>query len=300
MVANGMNCYEEIVPDMGRDNVNEEMHVPLILITGVSTGIGRASAELFANRGWTVVGTVRDPERRPPGLGSAIRLEALDLDVAGSAKALAERVLSDHGCPDALLNNAGMLQFGSIEDTTGAELERIFRVNVLSQFELIRGLLPSMRKRGCGIIANVTSLGGTMTFPFFSAYNGTKWALEGMTEGLWHELKPFGIRVKAIEPGFVETAIWDKVLPADGQEVSGGEAYRPFLQAMRSFETSITDRTTPDQAAEEVYAALVDDSDRLRYPVAAYAMPIVFARRVMGPQFMMRFFHGRWMGPDAK
>ena len=273
-----------------------------ILITGISSGIGLACANLYAGRGWDVTGTVRDASKRRAGLDHRVALEQLDLAVPGSALALADRALAGAGCPDVLLSNAGVLQFGALEDVTAEQLERIFQVNLFGQLELIRGLLPAMRARRSGVIANVTSLGGTMTFPFFSAYNSTKWALEGASEGLWHELKPFGVRVKAIEPGFVETAIWGKALPdaqANDDAYGGSEAYRPYLREMRRFEESIKDRTTPEVCAEEIAAAIADESDRLRYPVAAYARPIVRARRALGGQRMMRFFHKRWMGPSA-
>lgn len=278
--------------------------MPSILITGVSTGIGRACANHYATRGWAVSGTVRDASKRPEGLDERVGLELLDLSVRGSATALAERVLAGAGCPDVLLSNAGFVRFGAVEDVSAEELEHIYQVNLFGQLELIRGLLPAMRARRSGVLANVTSLGGTMTFPFFGTYNSTKWAFEGISEALWHELKPFGVRVKAIEPGFVETAIWAKALPigranAAETELAGSEAYRPFLREMLRFEASIADRTTPEACAEEIARAIADESDRLRYPVAAYARPIVTARRWLGGQFMLRFFHRRWMGPDA-
>jgi len=283
--------------------------VPSILITGVSTGIGRACANLFAEQGWHVTGTVRDTARRPEGLHSDVALELLDLGLPGNASALAERMLAGPGCPDVLVNNAGIVQFGSIEELSADEWAHIYQVNLFGQLELIRGLLPAMRGRGRGTIANVTSLGGTLTFPFFSAYNSTKWALEGVSEGLWHELKPFGVRVKAIEPGFVETAIWSKALPTRAAATAGAaraastEApagpYAEYLQAMLDFEAGITQRTTPEAAAIEIAAAIADSSDQLRYPVAAYARTLVSARRALGPQRFIRFFHRRWMGPNA-
>lgn len=278
--------------------------MPRILITGVSTGIGRACADLYAQRGWDVVGTVRDAAKRPDGLDERVALESLDLAETGNATALAGRVLERHGCPDVLLNNAGMVLFGAIEDVGDEDLRRIFQVNLFGQLELVRALLPAMRERRSGVVANVTSLGGTLTFPFFGAYNSTKWALEGISEGLWHELRPFGIRVKAIEPGFVATAIWSKALPdtraaAIDEDLPGSPAYRPYLRAMLEFEAGITDRTTPEAAALEIAAAVDDTSDRLRYPVAAYARPMVRARRLLGAQAIMRFFHRRWMGPAS-
>jgi NAD(P)-dependent dehydrogenase (short-subunit alcohol dehydrogenase family) len=278
--------------------------VPSILITGVSSGIGRACANLYARRGWRIVGTVRDSSKRPDALDPAVDLDALDLAVPGSATALAQRVLASAGCPDVLLNNAGIVQFGALEDVSASDLERIFQIDFFGQVELIRSLLPAMRERGSGTIVNVTSLGGTTTFPFFGAYNSAKWALEGFSEGLWHEVRPFGIRVKAIEPGFVETAIWDKALPrsrgeAQEADLPGSVAYRPYLRSMLRFEAGIANRTTPEAAAVQIAVAVADPGDRLRYPVAAYARPIVRARRVLGGQFVMRFFHGRWMGSSS-
>jgi NAD(P)-dependent dehydrogenase (short-subunit alcohol dehydrogenase family) len=278
--------------------------VPSILITGVSSGIGCACANLYVDRRWSVIGSVRDTSQRPVGLDDRVALESLDLAVPGSAEALAARVLAASGCPDVLLSNAGIVQFGAIEDVSTEQLERIYQINLFGQLELIRSLLPAMRERRSGVIANVTSLGGTMTFPFFGAYNSSKWAFEGISEGLWHELKPFGIQVKAIEPGFVETAIWNKALPDERadtpeSELSGTESYRAYLRAMLQFEAGIIDRTPPESTAIEIANAIADTSDRLRYPVAAYARPLVRARRVLGGQRIMRFFHSRWMGPDA-
>ena len=278
--------------------------MPTILITGVSSGIGRACADLYAERGWIVIGTVRDVLRRPEGLNERVTLAGVDLSVHGSAGSLAERTLASSGCPDVLLNNAGAVEFGALEDVSAEQLARLFQVNLFGQMELIRGLIPAMRERRSGVIANVTSLGGTMTFPFFGAYNATKWAFEGASEGLWHELKPFGIRVKAIEPGFVQTAIWDKALSsrstgASDTEFPGTEAYRPFLRTMMAFESGIAQRTSAQDAAVQIAAAIDDGGDRLRYPVAAYARSLVRARRLFGAQRVIRFFHTRWMGPDA-
>jgi NAD(P)-dependent dehydrogenase (short-subunit alcohol dehydrogenase family) len=274
--------------------------MPTILITGVSTGIGRGCVDVFRERGWEVIGTVRDadcpdPARCPEG----IPLESLDLAERGSGASLASRVLERHGCPDVLLNNAGILQFGPLETLSGDQLAALYQVNVFGQMEVIRGLVPAMRQRGSGTIANVTSLGGTMVFPFFAGYNSTKWAMEGLCEGLWHELAPFGIRVKAIEPGYVDTAIWGRVLPREGLSVEGPDAYRPFMESMVRFEASIAKRSTSRSAAAEIFAAVIDESDRLRYPVAAYARSLVGARRWLGAPYMMRFFHERWMGPGA-
>jgi len=268
-----------------------------ILITGVSSGIGEALAGRFADAGWNVIGTVRNTAKQPvDAWRGRVRLEALDLATPGAGAALAERVLSTHGCPDVVVNNAGSLQWGPVEFASAEEIEGLFRVNVFEQIEILKELLPAMRERGSGVIVNVTSLGGRMVFPFFSIYNASKHAFEGFSEGLWHELKPFGIRVKVVEPGFVETAIWGKTMQdGAGATKPGPEPYRSYMASMADFERAITKRTSPAKAAQEVYAAVMDESDRLRYPIAAYARPILRARRVFGDQFMLRFFHRRWL-----
>ena len=205
--------------------------MPIILITGVSTGIGRACAELFARDGWKVIGTVRDPERYSgtawPG---EVILERVDLAEPGAGRRLADRVIAAHGVPDVLLNNAGILHFGPVEDEPSHVAEEVFRVNVL-------------------------------------------------------------------EPGFVETAIWDKSVRSRGESpYEGSGPYARAMATMAGFEGSIANRTTPQAAAEEIRAAILDPSDRLRYPVAAYAGALIHARRLIGELRVMRFFHKRGMG----
>jgi NAD(P)-dependent dehydrogenase (short-subunit alcohol dehydrogenase family) len=272
--------------------------MPSILITGVSSGIGKAATARFAGVGWRVTGTVRDPESEKAGAFPAgVRLMALDLSEPASIDRLAAAVLADlGGAPDVLLNNAGMLLFKSVEDTTQEEFRRVFQVNVFGQVQLITAFLPAMRERGSGLIANVTSLGGRLTFPFFGAYNSSKHALEGISEGLWHELRPFGIRVKAIEPGYVDTPIYKKAGVSVAGVDQGSPAYRRWMSAMLLFEKRISRRTSPEAAAEEVWKAVNDPSDRLRYPIAAYARPLVAARRLVGDLAVMKVMHGRWMG----
>jgi NAD(P)-dependent dehydrogenase (short-subunit alcohol dehydrogenase family) len=272
--------------------------VPLILITGVSTGIGKALAERFARDGWAVVGTVREVSRMADAQWPGdVRLEEIDFAERGSGRALGDRVVAAHGTPDVLVNNAGTLQFIPVEDESPESVEELYRVNVFEPVDLIRALAPAMREAGGGTVVNVTSLGGRMTFPFFTTYNSSKHALEGYSEGLWHELQLSKIRVKVVEPGFVETAIWGKSVRSRGESpYQGSGPYGEAMASMARFEGSITNRSTPEQAAEEIRAAILDPSDRLRYPVAAYARPMLRARRWFGELRVMRFFHKRWMG----
>jgi NAD(P)-dependent dehydrogenase (short-subunit alcohol dehydrogenase family) len=207
----------------------------------------------------------------------------------------AARLLADHGAPDVVVNNAGYTLYAPAEEVGPQSLRDIFQVNTFAPFELTQALLPAMRERGSGTVVMVTSQGGRLVFPFFSVYNASKHALEGLSEGLWHEVKPFGVRVKAVEPGYIDTPIYR----AMEERVEPTGPYAPFLRAMNAFSEGVTKRTSPEAAAEEVWRVILDGSDRLRYPVAAYARPLLAARRLVGDQAFMRFMHGRWMGPKA-
>lgn len=270
--------------------------MPSILITGVSSGLGHALARKATDEGWRVYGTVRD-NRGPDSyeLPESVGLYRLDLRFPRAAAGLAERFIAETGmAPDVLVNNAGYTMYTPVEEADPEATREIFQVNTFGPVELATAFVPSMRKRGSGAIVMITSLGGRMVFPFFTTYNASKHALEGYSEGLWHELKPFGIRVKAVEPGYIETPIYRAM--DERAEPTG--PYAPHLVAMNAFSAGITKRTSPEDAAAEVWMAITDRSDRLRYPVAAYARPLISARRWLGDRAVMRFMHTRWMGTE--
>jgi len=270
-------------------------NVTLVVVTGVSSGLGNAVALRCAKAGWDVVGTVRDLGRETvTEWPSNVELRLLDLAVPDSVAPFAETLLAERGVPDVLVNNAAMLLFGSVEDTGIDAIRSLFEVNVFSQIVLTTAFVPAMRARGSGLIVNVTSLGGRVVFPLFGPYNASKHAMEGFSEALWHELKPFGIRVKAVEPGYVDTPIYRKAGVVPGGDAEASQAYRPMQEAMLAYERSITKRTSPEEAAEELWRAVTDGSDRLRYPIAAYARPLLTARRLLGDQRFMSLGHGRW------
>jgi len=265
--------------------------VPSILITGVSSGLGHALALRAHAAGWHVYGTIRDnTTAEENGLPSDVTVYRLESRFPHAVRSFTERYLADNGTPDVLVNNAGTVVYAPLEEVGAEELRDLFQVNVLSVVELTAALLPAMRERGAGTIVNVSSVGGRFVLPFFAASNATRHALEAFSEGLWHELKPFGIRVKVIEPGYIEASTDDAT--AVRAEPTG--PYAPYLSAMNAFLDGIKKRTSPEDAADEVWRAIMDPSNRLRYPVAAYARRLLRARALFGGAFM-RFMHGRWM-----
>ena len=178
------------------------------LITGASSGFGRAIAEAAVAADDTVIATARntavlsDIAAAYPG-----QVEALALDVTDSAgiEAAVQDVIARHGRIDVLVNNAGRGHVGAAEETSDAELRSLFDVHVFGPATLIRAVLPHMRERRSGVIVQMSSMGGQMSFAGFSAYSGTKFALEGMSEALADEVRPLGIKVLIVEPGAFRT-----------------------------------------------------------------------------------------------
>ncbi|MFF3461444.1 oxidoreductase [Streptomyces sp. NPDC002619] len=182
------------------------------LITGASSGFGRAIVEAALAAGDTVVGAARRPQALD-GLAAAHpgRLEPLRLDVTDTAAAepAVRDVVARHGRIDVLVNNAGRTHVGAFEETTDAELRALFDLHVFGPAALVRAVLPYLRERHSGAIVQLSSVGGQMSFAGFSAYSGTKFALEGMSEALVDEVREFGIKVLIVEPGAFRTSLFD-------------------------------------------------------------------------------------------
>ncbi|MER5197570.1 oxidoreductase [Streptomyces sp. NPDC002755] len=183
------------------------------LVTGASSGFGRAVAEAAVAAGDTVIGTARRVEALDDLVAAhPDRAEAISLDVTDGERveAVAADVLARYGRVDVVVNNAGRTQVGAFEETTDQELRDLFELHVFGPARLTRALLPQMRERGSGSIVNISSFGGQLSFAGFSAYSATKAALEQLSEGLADEVTPFGIKVLIVEPGAFRTNLFGK------------------------------------------------------------------------------------------
>jgi NAD(P)-dependent dehydrogenase (short-subunit alcohol dehydrogenase family) len=238
------------------------------LITGASSGFGRAIAQAALAEGDVVVGAVR----RPEGLDDLVaahpdQVEALRLDVTetGAAEAAVRDVIARHGRIDVLVNNAGRTHVGAFEETTEQELRELFEVHVFGPAALTRAVLPHMRERRSGAIVQMSSMGGQMSFAGFSAYSGTKFALEGLSEGLADEVADFGIKVLIVEPGSFRTALFEP----GRRGTSADSGLYPKVSNTRGF-VSGGDGTQPGdpaKAAALILAALEADRTPLRLPL---------------------------------
>lgn len=179
------------------------------MITGAASGFGRAIAEAALGRGDRVVAAVRRPERAS-GLGPEDRVCTVRLDVTDEAQreAAVAAALDRFGRIDVLVNNAGRTQVGAAEETTGDELRALFELHFFGPAALTRAILPVMRAQGGGAIVQMSSVGGQVPAPGFSAYCATKFALEGFTETLRDEVAPFGIHTLIVEPGAFRTGLF--------------------------------------------------------------------------------------------
>lgn len=280
------------------------MRVPLALITGASTGIGRATALRLAASGWTVLAGVRDPaagERLVADAGAAGRVLALALEVtdaaqvAAAAAAVEEQVrdgASSRGGLDALVNNAGMGVGGPLELVSQEDLRRQFDVNVLAQVAVTQALLPALR-RARGRIVFVSSIGGRVAMPFTAPYAASKHAIEAFGDSLRVELRSSGVRVALVEPGSVATPIWDKsraeaervVVPPELQE-----AYGHVPAAMDKVLQDTAKRgIPPERVAETIERALTSSRMRTRYVVGTDAKVMLRIRSLLPDLVWDRF-----------
>jgi NAD(P)-dependent dehydrogenase (short-subunit alcohol dehydrogenase family) len=238
-----------------------------ILITGASSGIGRATVLQFQAEGWNVSATMRNPAKETELQNlSNVTVFPLDVTCQESINTAVTGTIEKFGGLDVLLNNAGYGLAGPLEAVDAHQLERQFATNVYGPIYTIQACLPHFRAQASGLVINVSSIGGRISLPFNSLYHGTKFAIEGISESLAQELTPYGIRVKIIEPGVVKTDFAGRSL--DLMRKSGLNEYDA------SFQRSMTVFASPERyssysessdIAEVIYTAATDGTNRLRY-----------------------------------
>ncbi len=250
-----------------------------ILITGTSSGIGKATAKLFAAKGWNVIATMRTPAASDL---SAPNLLVAQLDVTDpqSIAAAVAVGLARFGRIDALVNNAGYGASGPLEAATDAQIRRQFETNVFGLLATTRAVLPLFRAQKSGTLVNISSVGGKMTFPFFSLYHGTKFAVEGITEALAFEMSAFGGRAKIVEPGSIKTDFSGRSM--DFTNDTTLTEYQPMIaQVLARFAASGELGSEPSLVAEVIWQAVTDGTDTLRYTAGADARDLMANRKAL-------------------
>jgi NAD(P)-dependent dehydrogenase (short-subunit alcohol dehydrogenase family) len=244
---------------------------PVSVVTGANSGIGRATAIHLAAQGHRVAGTVRSVEKAEKlqrmAAGASVEVELFELDVADddSVRVGFERILGEMGRVDNLVNNAGIGGNAVAEECPTDLYLSVMNVNLCGAVRCLQAVLPQMRERGSGAIVNISSVAGRIAAIAQSPYVASKWAFEGLSEGLAQELAPFGIRVAIIEPGVTKSAIFAKNIDTPNSTGAYEAHYRRMFQF---YATGMANATDPFEVAAVVHEAITTDTPRLRYPVS--------------------------------
>jgi NAD(P)-dependent dehydrogenase (short-subunit alcohol dehydrogenase family) len=254
-----------------------------VLVTGCSSGIGRATAERLAKNGWTVYASARKPDTIADLGAAGCKLLACDVSNEDSMRGAVAEVEAAEGAVGALVNNAGFGLEGPVEEVPIDEWRRQFETNVFGMVRLIQLVLPKMREQRWGRIVNVSSIGGRLVFPGGAPYHASKWAVEALSDALRYEVKPFGVRVSIVEPGIIRTKFGETAVATVTEH--GGDG--PYAVLSKS----VADRTAgayegpmammsagPESVARVIERAIKRRSPRPRYRVTAGGRMILVTR----------------------
>jgi NAD(P)-dependent dehydrogenase (short-subunit alcohol dehydrogenase family) len=250
-----------------------------IFITGASSGIGKETAKLFYSKGWNVIATMRNPgnetELSQPGDVLVTKLDVLDQD---SIEKAVKEGIRKFGRIDVLLNNAGYGAYGPLESFPRENIVRQFNTNVIGLLDVTRALLPHFRQNKGGMIINISSIGGKMTFPFGALYHGTKFAVEGISESLSYEMEAFGGKVKIVEPGAIATDFAGRSFDFNNDETLA--EYQPLVgKILAAVQTMFTNASPASVVANVIYEAATDGTDQLRYTAGDDAKTVIAHRK---------------------
>jgi len=254
----------------------------VVLITGASSGVGQYTAQLLARRGFRVFGTSRNPANAEAM--SAVEMLPLDVRADDSVRACVEAVVNRDGRLDVLINNAGYELAGALEELSSEEGRSQFETNFFGVVRMINAVLPLMRRQKNGRIVNVSSLSGLSAIPFMGLYSASKFALEGYTEALRHEIRPFNIHVSLTEAGFLKTPMM-KHRQQGANQIADYDPWRErALKAIRAYEEK---GPGPEVVAETLHRIVSSKTPRLRYLIGGQAKSVARLRRFL-PEAMFQ------------
>lgn len=265
-----------------------------IFITGSSTGLGRATAKLFASKGWRVIATMRSPEKETELQQiPSVTLLALDVTDTDQIPSAVEKAVA-MGPVDIVFNNAGYGLAGPLEGLSDEQIVRMIDTNLLGPIRTTKAFVPHFRARRAGLFINTTSIGGLMAVPFSSIYHATKWALEGWSESMAFELKRFGIGIKTVSPGGMKTDFFTRSFDA-----ARHEQYDTLVEKVMAVFTDtkqMENYSSPEQIAEVVYEAATDGKDQLRYVAGADAKATYAMRLQLGDEAFRKAMDQQFFG----
>jgi len=276
-----------------------------VLVTGCSSGIGRATAMHLAERGWTVYATARRLESVAELAQKGCRTLALDVCDENSMRAAVDAIVGAEGAVGVLVNNAGYSQSGAVEEVSMEAVRRQFETNVFGPVRLIQLVLPGMRAQGSGKIVNVSSMGGKLVFPGGGFYHGTKHALEAISDALRFEVRGFGVDVIVIEPGLIKTSFGQTAAGSVAAATPSDGPYAEFNSAVaretaHAYEGPLARLGAgPEAVARAIEKAVSARRPKTRYPVTASARLALFQRRLLTDRAWDRIMRTQFTAPGT-
>jgi NAD(P)-dependent dehydrogenase (short-subunit alcohol dehydrogenase family) len=276
-----------------------------VLITGCSSGIGRATAELLADRGWTVYATARKVDSIRDLEGRGCILMALDVTDEESMRAAVARVEEEQGAVGVLVNNAGYSQSGALEELPPDEVRRQFETNVFGLLRITQLALPGMRRQRFGKVVNVGSMGGKLTFPGGGIYHATKHAVEAISDALRFEVRGFGVDVILLEPGLIKTRFGETAAGSIAAATDADSPYARFNAVVAgttqgAYEGGVSRLGGgPEAVAKVIERAVSSRRPRARYPVTPSAWLIMGQRRLLPDRLWDAFVGTQFPSPGA-
>jgi NAD(P)-dependent dehydrogenase (short-subunit alcohol dehydrogenase family) len=247
---------------------------PVVLITGTSSGIGKAIASAFAAKGFEVFGTSRNPQRSEPIAGTEIL--PLDVSDAASVSAAVSTVIQRAGRIDVLVNNAGVGVFGAAEESSIAQAQELFDTNFFGLIRVTNEVLPHLRAQRSGRVINIGSVLGFLPAPYGALYAASKHAVGGYSESLDHETREFGVRVSVVEPGYTATAFDSNAAEPDSP-IASYEALREHVK--EGLIKSVRSGDDPSVVAQVVLKAATSRTPKLRYPAGPLARQLTALKK---------------------
>lgn len=262
------------------------------LVTGASSGIGKETAKLLVEQGFTVYGASRRLEKMSDLHALGVKLIAMDLGDETSILQGVAQVLNNESTIDVLINNAGYGSYGALEDVPLSEARYQFEVNIFGLARLTQLLLPTMRAQRAGKIVNISSIGGSFGEPHGSWYHATKYALEGLSDSLRMELKQFGIEVIIIKPGAIQTE-WNGIARENLVKVSGTTAYKDLVHRhVRMLSEAESRGSSPRVVAETILKAVNARQAKTRYAVGSGSTFVLLLRRILSDRLFDKVILG--------
>jgi short-subunit dehydrogenase len=257
-----------------------------VLVTGCSTGIGRALVEDLLRQGHTVWATARRPDTLADLAAAGAHVAALDVTDEASMTAAVAQVEATHGAVGTLVNNAGYGEYGAVEEVELDKVRAMFETNVFGLARMCQLVLPGMRRTGRGRIINISSMGGRMTFPLGGYYHATKYAVEALSDALRVEVKQFGVQVVVIEPGVTRSRFEETIAASDALGSHDGSPYATMRAAVSTANSEAYGNrmmsATAESVAQVITAAIAADRPRTRYLLTPAAKLMSAAHTVAG------------------